>query len=109
MAKDITGQPWKFDATGQGEGIGPSLDSVSVNFPVQVYIDHIKVETGDGGDVLLYSRQNAGTEQKRYTVLSLDQTPSGDTLAVEMRKRVDGIYVETLPANAVLWVYHGEV
>ena len=135
MAKSVSANPWVFDAVGQCEGFGPSLDaeisiyepegtepSISAaNKPVfntTVYIKQIKVVTGDGGDVLVYSRKVAGDadpteenkpgERKRYEVLFLDATPASDTLWVPMDVRVDGIYVETLPANAKLYVYHGE-
>lgn len=124
MAKDVSANPWVFDATGQAEGLGPSLDSGpevthTVNFNVPVYIQQIKVVTGGtGGDVLVYSRKIVGTEdptqypkcdqRKRYEVLFLDETPANDTLWVPINTRVDGIYVNTLPTGAKLYVYHGE-
>lgn len=124
MAKDVSGNVWKFDATGQAEGYGPSLDSAvrggtpvthTVNYDVPLKIKQFKIETGSGGDVLIYSRKIVGTEdptqypkcdqRQRYTVLSLDSTPASDTLWVPMGTRVDGIYIETLPTNAVVWAY----
>ena len=136
MAKDVSANPWVFDAVGQCEGFGPSLDaeksvyepegtepSISAankpNFNTPIYVREIKVVTGStGGDVLLYSRKVVGTadpteenkpdQHKRYEVLFLDATPANDTLWVPMNQRVDEFYVETLPAGAKLYVFHGE-
>jgi hypothetical protein len=136
MAKDVSGSVWLFDAVGQCEGFGPSLDaeksiyepegtepSISAAnkpvFDIPIYIKQIKVVTGStGGDVLLYSRKVVGTadpteenrpdERKRYEVLFLDATPANDTLWVPMDRRVDGIYVNTLPSGAQLYIYTGE-
>jgi hypothetical protein len=63
MSKDVTSNPWTFDAAAQGEGFGPNKDSVSVVFTIKPYIDRIKIDTGDGGNVLIYSRANAGAAQ----------------------------------------------
>lgn len=136
MSKDISANPWVFDAVGQCEGFGPSLDAEksvyepegeepsipAADKPVfntSIYIRQIKITTGAGGDVLVYSRKVAGTadpteenkpdQHKRYEVLFADATPADDTLWWPMDQRVDGIYVETLPANAKLYVFHGEV
>lgn len=136
MAKDVSANPWVFDAAGQAEGYGPWLDSqksifepegtepsISAankpNFNIKPYIRQVKVVTGStGGDVLVYSRKVVGTadpteenkpdQHKRYEVLFLDETPANDTLWVPMDQQVDGIYVETLPTGAKLYVYHGE-
>lgn len=109
MAKDIKANPWVFDATTQGEGFGPNLDSISVNFTIKPYINQIKVDTGDGGDVLVRSRNTASAgSHARYDIVKLDNTPANDTLYVPIEAKVDGIYVVTLPTNASLYVYHGE-
>ena len=136
MAKDISANPWVFDAVGQCEGFGPSLDaeksvyepegtepSISAankpNFNTPIYIREVKITTGStGGDVLVYSRKVVGTadpteenkpeQHKRYEVLFADATPANDTLWWPINTRVDGFYVETLPAGAKLYVFHGE-
>lgn len=109
MAKDVKANPWKLDATGQGEGFGPNEDSVSVVFTVKPYVNQIKVDTGDGGDVLIRSRNTASAgSHGRYDIVKLDNTPANDTLWVPIEARVDGIYITTLPTNASIYVYHGE-
>jgi hypothetical protein len=136
MAKDISANPWVFDAAGQCEGFGPQKDTVksryepvgtppaisaadAPNFICKLNIRQIKVVTGStGGDVLVYSRAASGTADpttenepdvnKRYEVLFLDATPANDTLWVPMDVTVDGIYVNTLPTGAKLYVYLSE-
>jgi hypothetical protein len=108
MAKDVTGNPWLFDAATQGEGFGPNKDSISVVFTTKPYIDRIKVDTGDGGNVLIRSRSAAGTgDHSRIDILKADSTPANDTLEWPIKHRVDGIYIVTLPANATIKVWHG--
>jgi hypothetical protein len=111
MAKDVTSNPWYFDATTQGEGFGPNKDSVACVFPyVKPYIQRIKVEAGDGGsDVTIYSRKNAGTgDHSRITILELDSVTASDTIECPMGIRVDGVYIQALPTNGKVFVYHGE-
>ena len=108
MAKVVRGDFIEFDAGDQGEGFGPNKDSVSVVYTHKIYVARIKVDTGDGGDVLLYSRQEAGAaDHARYEVLKADSTPANDTLEWPIHKRVDGVFVETLPANAKIVVWLG--
>lgn len=100
MAKDITSQPWIFDTVGDTEGSANKAVATTV-FPVPVFIHQIKVDTGDGGDVLLL--QSSGGKR----LLKLDNTPANDTLWVPMGEYFDGIHVTTLPTNASLEIYHG--
>lgn len=119
MAKDVTGQPWYFDAAAQGEGFGPNADGVSVVFNKPVFIKRIKVYTGDGGEVLLYDRKDApavtgapgptDAHFARHTVLDLKTLAAQDNFEVPVEATLLGIYVSILPASAYLEVFHGEV
>ena len=109
MAQDSTNNPWLFDAATQGEGFGPSLDSVSVVFTVRPYINQLKIGTGAGGDVLIYSRKNAGTgNHARVNIVDFSSTPANDTLWVPIDARVDGLYIQTLPTGGRVYAFHGE-
>jgi hypothetical protein len=100
--------PWIFEKEGEGEGFGPNEDGIPVNFVIKPYVQRIKVDTGDGGDVLVYSRKGASSgSHARYTVLKEDSTSADDNLQRPIGKRVDGIYIETLPDNAKVVVWHG--
>ena len=108
MAKDVSGHVWTFDAATQGEGFGPNLDSISVNITSKFYVHALKVDTGDGGDVLVESREGTtgdATIHVKYTVVKLDSTPANDTLWVPIEAYVDGLYVTTLPTNGSIQVY----
>jgi len=106
MAKVITDQPWKFDAAGQAEGKAAwdnaQIDNTNLEYDIPIYISQIKVDTGDGGNVLLTTGVTDG-----LVILKLDDTPADDTLWVPMEKYFDGILIQTLPTNAAVFVYHG--
>jgi len=119
MAKDVTGQPWYFDGAGQGEGFGPSLDGVPVAFDSRVYIKRVKLYTGDGGAVRVYDRQtlppvlgtpseNDDAQHARHVVFYLQNLAAQDNLEVPVEKELLGFYVDTLPTNAYMEVFHGE-
>jgi len=96
MAKDVTGQPWIFDATTQAEGVGNSGV-----FQHPIYIQRVKIDTGNGGDVLVLSASGG------KTIIKADNTPADDTLEWPIGAFVRGFYVSTLPTNAQLHVFHG--
>ncbi len=85
-----------------GAGSGTHTLNMQNIFNLPLSIDQIKVDTGDGGDVLLTYTSDAQDQ-----LLKLDNTPANDTLWVPVRKKVDAIFVQTLPANAQLEVYTG--
>ena len=129
MAKTVNGDIVVFDAEDQGEGIGPwmdtqpgrkgfvSLSGHTVVYDFPIYVDHLKIVTGSGGDVEIRSRKvdptadptefNKPDERKRYNVVFLDATPANDTLWVPIRKRVDGLYIFDLPTNGQVQAYLG--
>jgi hypothetical protein len=89
-----------IDITGAGSGTHTLSMQNIFNLPLA--IDQIKVDTGDGGDVLL-----TYTSDAQDRLLKLDNTPANDTLWVSIRKTVEALYVQTLPANGSLEVYTG--
>jgi hypothetical protein len=103
MSKDVTGNPWIFDATTQGEGTAPNADSVSVTFICKPYIAQIKIVTGaTGGDVQVDDRKTGGR-----AIAFVESMLANDTLWVPIDLRVKGVYIKTLPASAKVYVYHG--
>jgi hypothetical protein len=107
MAKTGLNTPiWTFGAAADGEGFGPNKDGISVNYTCKIYIHRLKIDTGDGGDVLIYSRKEAGTgDHARSVILKADSTPANDTLEWPFESYVDGIYIQTLPTNASVVVF----
>jgi len=89
------------DITDAGTGTHTLNMQNVYQFPI--YIDEIKVDTGDGGNFLATIGADAGDR-----LLKLDNTPANDTLWVPIRKRVRSIYVQTLPTNASLEVRLGD-
>lgn len=96
MAKTLTGNPWIFTAAGDAEGQG--MGGV---YDLPIYIDQIKLDTGDGGDFELLDAEG-GT-----SILKLDSTPANDTLWIPIGHYQDSVYVGTLADNASIYLYHG--
>lgn len=117
MAKQVVGDTIRFDAEGQGEGYGPALDGVSVVYNVPLYVRHIKVNSGAGGDLTINSRKISGDadptefplcdQRKRYEVLFLDDMDANEPYMIPMEKYVDGLYIEDLQTNMVVTVELG--
>jgi hypothetical protein len=102
MAKDITGNPWVFDTATESEGFANRNESTAPNITTNIFINRIKVDTGDGGDVAI---DNDATPTRR--IIKADSTPANDTLEWPIGHYVDGIYITTLPTNATITVWHG--
>jgi hypothetical protein len=106
MAKEITGQPWVFNAAGEFEGYANNAElDGNLNgphFPTRIFVQRFKIDTGAGGDVLI-NDSNGGNE-----ILKADSTPANDTLEWPINSWVKGLYIQTLPANATIQVWHGK-
>lgn len=85
-----------------GTGSGTHTMSAPNVFQVPIYIQQLKVDTGDGGNFLLTETADA---QDR--LVKLDNTPADDTLWVPINSYVESLYVQTLASNASIEVYHG--
>lgn len=110
MAKDVHANPWVFDTQDTGEGLGPDLDAVATVFKIPIYINRIKIYTGAGGAIRLESRKNAGAGNRaKIDVIRLQNTAAQETIEVALGHYFDGIYLTTLPTDALVYVYHGEV
>lgn len=103
MAKDVTGNPWTFDAAAQYEGFANRNETTAPVFAVKVFVQQIKIDTGDGGNVAI-DTDSAATRQ----VVKADNTPANDTLWWPIDHYVEGLYITTLPTNATITVWHGE-
>lgn len=106
MAKDITGQPWQFNAAGDFEGLANvgELDA-SLNgpvFPHRIFVRRIKIVTGSTGGDVLVTESDGGREIARA-----DSAPANDTLEWPINAWVKGIYIDTLPTGANVKVFHG--
>lgn len=106
MAKDITSQPWTFEAVGDFEGVANVGEvDASLNgpvFPHRIYINRVKVKTGSVGGDILINQSDGGLE-----LIDAPSTPADDVLEWEIQAWVKGIYVQTLPAGAKISVFHG--
>jgi hypothetical protein len=103
MAKDVTHNPWKFDAAAQGEGKANSGVFAELD---RIYVKNITA-VGDG--------TNEGTiivkDKSGGRIIAQFEIATDDHLQVQpIFDFVGGIYIDTLDAtNAIVLVYHGRV
>jgi hypothetical protein len=103
--KDVSHNPWKFDAVGQAEGLGNATvvdaDDAETNFPIRPYIDLIMVDAGAaGGTYEVTDIENGNPLTGVLTVAA------NTTATVSIGKYTDGVYVAQIGDGQIL-VYHG--
>ncbi len=84
-------------AANDSEGRGQSG-----NFDHPLFVKNIKVDTGNGGDVLI---EDATTSGQR--LVKLDNTTANITINVPIDAFVRGVDATTLPTNATLEIHLG--
>ena len=105
MARDITGNPWKFDAQGQGEGLSCVARDISdAEIDLPIYIDQLKIMTGVGGGDIKVSTDTTGNGVE---IAFVDNAPTEDVLYWPVNEYVPGIFIEELISDAVVYVFHG--
>ncbi len=67
-----------------------------------LFVKSIKVDTGDGGDVLIEDATTSGTR-----LVKLDNTTANITIEVRLDHFVKGVDATTLPTNATLEIHLG--
>ena len=105
MAKELSTNPWVFTAAADQEGIGRGGE-----YQIPIYVEQIKLDTGDGGDFLVTTASTSDTGALGYPgkrLLKLDNTPANDTLWVPINRDWDNFHIQTLPTNASVEIYHG--
>lgn len=102
MAKDVTKAVWVFDTANDAEGIANKDETTTPVFDnVPLYIDHIRVDTGDGGNFLL-NESDGGDE-----IVKLDGTPANDSIPVRIGRYVRGVFLQTVQTNMTVAIHHG--
>lgn len=101
MAKDVTKNPWTFDAATQGEGTTVS----GAVFNVRPYIKSVVLETDTtGGDFDVLDGASGDTIIGGSLTLAADSQ-----VQIIVENFVDGVYINALPSGATVTVYHGRV
>lgn len=110
MPKNVIGNPWRFDAIGQGEGPAPAEDGIAVTFRERFYISHI-ITGGLSGAVLITSRPTAGAANRKqadkYTILETISSAVPFTAVYPINATVDGIHIDIIAPGGFVLVYHG--
>lgn len=83
------------------DGSGAMTLTMKSVFNHPFYLRRLKIDTGNGGDVLI--EESSGGRD----ILKADNTPANDTLNWEIDGFVSSFYITTLPTNALITVWHG--
>ena len=105
MAKDVSHNPWKFDAASQAEGLAnasvvdANLDPVV--FPIRPYVDMIVIDAASAGGTYEVLDQDGGN-----TLTGILTVAANTLVSVPVGKYVDGVWIESFGDGQIL-VYHG--
>ena len=97
MATSITGNPWEFDATTEGEGVDNGGQ-----FDHPIYVKSILFTTAGSSGACEVLDKSGGRAVTGSVVLG-----TNDEFSVLVEAFVDGVYVNALPASGKVFVYHG--
>lgn len=105
MAKDVSHNPWTFDAVGQAEGLG-NADVVDSNgdvtvFPIRPYVDLIQIDASAAGGTYEVTDVEDGN-----TLTGVLTVAANATATVSVGKYTDGVYVAQIGDGEIL-IYHG--
>lgn len=98
MAKDVSGQPWTFDATTQGEGT-----SNSGVFQLPIFIDFVICKSNGTAGAFTVLEASGGAQ-----IFDVDTTGSNESKIVPIGKYIEGFYVSALPSSGKIYAFHGE-
>jgi len=102
MAKDVTGNPWIFDAENQGEGL-ESTATGRIFDTINPYIRRIRcVTAGTSGSWEV--RDTSATGRIIVAGALLDPTSSESVDVLDNTS----IFISDLPTSAKIYVHHGD-
>lgn len=104
MAKDVSTNPWKFDAADQYEGFANRNETTAPNFEVKPYVDTIVFEASASGGNFDVRVSNGGDPVSGIITLG-----ANEQFQLVVGQRLEGVYIETMTdASGQILVYHGQ-
>jgi len=103
MAKDVTHNPWKFDAADQYEGFANIGEAVAPVFQHKPFVDFILIESGAVGGT--YDVRDSDGGNPITGTITLGATAQ---FQLSVGKYLDGVYIEAFGTDGQILVYHGQ-
>ena len=103
MAKDVTHNPWKFDAADQYEGWGNRNETTAPVFNSKPFVDFILIESGATGGTYDVRDTNGGNH-----VTGLITLGANAQFQMSVGKYLEGVYIEAFGTDGQILVYHGQ-
>lgn len=103
MAKDISHNPWVFDAVDQYEGWANRNETVAPVFEIKPFVDFILFESGATGGNYEVTDANDGNSLTGLITLG-----ANSQVQVSIGKYVDGVYIDSFGSDGKILVYHGQ-
>ena len=104
MAKDVTHNPWVFDAADQYEGWANRDESTAPVFDtIKPFVDFILFESGGTGGNYDVRMSNGGQPISGIVTLG-----ANSQFQLNVGKYVDGVYIESFGSDGQILVYHGQ-
>lgn len=104
MAKDVSHNPWKFDAVDQYEGFGnigePAGEPV---FSTRPFVDFILIESGATGGAYEVTDVDDGN-----TITGTQTLGANVSVQISVGKYLDGVYINQFGSDGQILIYHGQ-
>jgi len=100
MAKDVSTDVWKFDATTQYDGAGGGSSPANNFAPFVKTVVFVDDGTNHGQFKVLTKASGAVVAEGRTT-------SSVNTIVIPVNLPVAGVYIQALPTNGLVYVYVG--
>jgi hypothetical protein len=104
LAKDVSKNPWKFDAVDQYEGFGnigeAAGEPVFQNRPT---VDYILIESGATGGAYEVTDVDDG-----ITLTGTQTLGANASVQISVAKCVDGVYINQFGSDGQILVFHGQ-
>ena len=102
MAKDVSGQPLKFDAADQYEGFANRNETTAPVFECPIDVDYILFESGATGGNYEVTESNNGP-----TISGIITLGANSQFSLPVGKYVPGVYMENFGTDGQVLVFHG--
>jgi hypothetical protein len=99
MAKNVTSNPWVFDAAAQAEG----KDETGTLFDHPIYVKHIIIDAGATGGAFEVTEGSGGRSLTGTVTLAANGWKQ-----IVVAAYVDSVYMASLVAGGSIHVYHGK-
>jgi len=103
VAKNVSNNPWVFDAADQYEGAANTGETVKPVFSNRPYVKYILFESGAAGGNYDVRASNGGD-----VVSGIINLGANAQFELNVESTLDGVYIESFGSDGQILVFHGQ-